>query len=92
MAKPATSSWAEEVEESSRGRPLVPLETCPPAAPSQLTVHAISVPPIPSGSHRVRDIVREVGAMSLEEDSTNNNFLRRWEDAKRTGNQLHVYC
>ena len=55
-------------------------------------IHAISVPPIPSGSHRVRDIVREVGAMSLEEDSTNNNFLRRWEDAKRTGNQLHVYC
>ena len=123
LARPSTSSWAEEVEENSRGRLLSPLEhpvpavagepvthSAPavnrepaihatpavarkpvthatPAVARKLVTHAVSAPSIPGGDHRVREIVREIKDLRLgAADSSNNNFLKRWEEAKKAGN------
>ena len=121
LARPPASSWADEVEENSRGRLLTPLDTHAPAvarepinhassaaarkpinhaapagprepinhaAPTMArepVVHPLPAPSIPSSDHRMREVVRNIGDLRLE-DYSNNNLQRRWTEAKRRGN------
>ena len=121
LARPPTTSWADEVEENSRGRLLTPLDThapavarepinhassaaprkpinhAAPAGPREPISHAapymagepvvgpLSAPSIPCGDHRMREVVRDIGDLRLE-DYSNNNLQRRWTEAKRRGN------
>ena len=108
--KPSASSWADEVEENSRGRLLSPLEHATPAVPGEPVIHStpsanrepaihatpavarepaihpISAPTIPGGSHRVRELVRDIKGLKLGAAGNNNNFQKRWEEAKKKGN------
>ena len=112
--KPSASSWADEVEENSRGRLLSPLEHATPAVPGEPVIHStpsanrepaihatpavarepaihpISAPTIPGGSHRVRELVRDIKGLKLGAAGNNNNFQKRWEEAKKAGNLSSV--
>ena len=115
LARPSTSSWADEVEENSRGRLLSPLEHATPAVPGEPVIHStpsanrepaihatpavarepaihpISAPTIPGGSHRVRELVRDIKGLKLGAAGNNNNFQKRWEEAKKAGNLFHCF-